>query len=144
MLQQFSLKRCGCNSVRGKTVEWTFEAEICKLAGQTDFRAGLVAYNFYPYSTAPAPYDLVWSRFPNVEEPDLPGPKARPALVRQAFQDSDGNAWVKVVYGTSKSPYKADIRDFSVVTLPEMNACGLRCATRFHLNRPGIAGGDLV
>ena len=65
----------------------------------------------------------------------MPGPKPRPALVRQAFQDQDGQAWVKVVYGTSKNPYRAAMTDFSVVTMPEMNACGLKCATRFRLDR---------
>lgn len=95
----------------------------------------MVGYTYYPYSTAPAPYDIVWSRFPNIEDPAMPGPKARPALVRQAFQASDGNAWVKVVYGTSMDPYKTTLADFSVVTLPEMNVCGLRCATRFRLDR---------
>ena len=95
----------------------------------------MVEYSFYPYSTAPAPYDVVWSLFPTTEEPKLPGPKPRPALVRQAFQDQDGNAWVKVVYGTSVDPYRATVADFSVVTLPEMNVCGLKCATRFRLDR---------
>lgn len=95
----------------------------------------MVEYDFYPYSTAPAPYDVVWSQFPNIENPELPGPKARPALVRQAFQDQDGNAWVKVVYGTSKDPYRASVTDFSIVTLTEMNMCGLKCATRFRLDR---------
>ncbi len=65
----------------------------------------------------------------------MPGPKPRPALVRQAFQDQDGNAWVRVVYGTSKDPYLNSPTDFSVLTLPEMNVCGLKQATRFRLNR---------
>jgi len=95
----------------------------------------VVAYSFYPFSTAPAPFDIVWSLFPTVEEPQLPGPKPRPALVRQAFQDQDGNAWVKVVYGTSRDPYRASITDFSILTIPEMNVCGLKCATRFRLDR---------
>jgi hypothetical protein len=56
-------------------------------------------------------------------------------LVRQAFQDQDGNAWVRVVFGTSKDPYRATLTDFTVATLQEMNVCGLKCATRFRLDR---------
>jgi hypothetical protein len=39
------------------------------------------------------------------------------------------------VFGTSVDPYRADITDFTVATLPEMNMCGLKCATRFRLDR---------
>lgn len=95
----------------------------------------MVGYTFFPLSTAPAPFDIVWSRFPFVEEPGLPGPKARPALVRQAFADQDGMPWVTVVYGTSKNPYQTDLASFSIVTLAEMNVCGLKQATRFDLSR---------
>lgn len=42
---------------------------------------------------------------------------------------------MKVVYGTSKDPYRATLADFSIVTIPEMNVCGLKCATRFRLDR---------
>lgn len=90
---------------------------------------------YYPFSTAPAPYDIVWCHFPTIEEPSLPAEKPRPALVRQAFQDQDGNAWVRVVFGTSVDPYRADLTDFTVATLAEMNMCGLKCATRFRLDR---------
>jgi hypothetical protein len=94
-----------------------------------------VSYNFYPFSTAPAPYDIVWSRFPTVEEPALPAEKSRPGLIRQAFQDQDGNAWVRAVYGTSVDPYRATLVDFTIATIAEMNVCGLKQATRFCLNR---------
>lgn len=93
------------------------------------------AYSFYPFSTAPAPFDVVWSRFPLMETPDLPAQKARPALVKVAFADQNGNPWVTVVYGTSKAPYKSGLEYFTVATLSEMNQCGLRCATRFDLSR---------
>jgi hypothetical protein len=94
-----------------------------------------VSYDFYPYSTAPAPYDIVWCRFPTVEEPDFPAEKPRPGLIRQALQDQSGNAWVKVVYGTSVDPYRATLKDFTIATLTEMNVCGLKQATRFCLDR---------
>lgn len=95
----------------------------------------MVRATYYPFSTAPAPYDVVWCNFPLVEEPYFPAPKARPALVRQAFQDQDGNPWVHVVYGTSKRPYSSRPQDFAIVTLPEMEVCGLSQATRFELDR---------
>lgn len=95
----------------------------------------MVDRTFYPFSTAPAPFDIVWSRFPYVEKPNCPAPKARPALVRQAFADQDGNPWVEVVYGTSRDPYSNSLVHFSIVTLAEMDVCGLKQATRFDLNR---------
>lgn len=95
----------------------------------------MVSEDFYPFSTAPAPYDLVWCHFPTIEEPALPAEKPRPALVRQAFQDQEGNAWVRVVFGTSRDPYRAILTDFTIATLAEMNMCGLKCATRFRLDR---------
>jgi hypothetical protein len=95
----------------------------------------VVSYRFYPFSTAPAPYDIVWSNFPLIEEPSLPAPKPRPALVRQAFQDQDGQPWVSVVPGTSKNIYRQDLMNFTVATLPEMQACGLSQATRFKLDQ---------
>jgi hypothetical protein len=70
-----------------------------------------------------------------VESPELPGVKSRPALVRQAFADQSGNPWICVVYGTSKNPYSNSLAHFSIVTLPEMNVCGLKQATRFDLSR---------
>ncbi len=95
----------------------------------------MVSDNFYPFSSAPAPYDIVWSRFPYVESPKIPGPKPRPALVKQAFADQSGNPWVRVVYGTSKDPYSNSLVHFSILTLAEMNVCGLKQATRFDLSR---------
>lgn len=65
----------------------------------------------------------------------MPAEKPRPGLVRQAFADQDGNAWVRVVFGTSKDPYRATLTDFAIVTIAEMAMCGLKCATRFRLDR---------
>lgn len=83
----------------------------------------------------PAPYDTVWCRFPYAEEPDKPAPKARPSLVRQAFADQNGNPWVVVVYGTSVDPYRGGDENFCVAKIPDMNMCGIKCATRFCLDR---------
>lgn len=92
-------------------------------------------WTYYPLSTAPAPYDTVWCRFPFVEAPDQPSPKARPALVKQAFADQDGQPWVTVVYGTSVKPFKRGHENFTVAKLVDMDMCGLKCATRFCMDR---------
>ena len=89
----------------------------------------------YPLSTAPAPYDTVWCRFPYNEAPNQPGPVPHPGLIRQAFADQDGNPWVRVVYGTSVEPFRTGNQYFSVAKLVDMDMCGLKCATRFCLAR---------
>lgn len=92
-------------------------------------------YDFYPLSTAPAPYDIVWCRFPYVEEPDTPAEVSHPGLIRQAFADNEGNPWVRVVYGTSVDPLRRGVEYFTVAKLSELDACNLKCATRFCLGR---------
>lgn len=90
---------------------------------------------FFPLSTAPAPYEIVWCRFPYVEDPGIPGPVPHPGLVRVAFADNDGNPWVQVVYGTSSSPFKPGLEYFTVSKMSEMDQCGLYRATRFCFDR---------
>ena len=92
-------------------------------------------HNFYPLSTAPAPYDIVWCRFPYVEEPELPGPENHPGLIRQAFADQQGNPWVRVVYGTSVDPNRRGNQYFTISKVSELDACGLLRATRFCFDR---------
>lgn len=92
-------------------------------------------YDYYPLSTAPAPYDIVWSRFPYVEDPGLPGPEEHPALIRQAFADNEGHPWVRAVYGTSVDPNRGGNEFFTVSKISEMDACNLRYATRFCFKR---------
>lgn len=97
--------------------------------------AGNLPARSFPISLLPAPYDLVWCRFPDVENPKLPGPKARPALVRRSFIDQDGNPHVEVAFGTSKDPCRTSLSDFTISKMSEMDACGLWYATRFRLDR---------
>lgn len=91
--------------------------------------------NDFPISILPAPYDIVWCRFPH--EPDLgkPGPYARPALVRNAATQSDGTGEVEVVYGTTNLKLGKRRFDFVVSKATEMDACGLYRATRFDLDQ---------
>jgi hypothetical protein len=70
-----------------------------------------------------------------VEEVDKPGPKTRPALVKRASADQDGNPWVTVAYGTTQELFRKSINDFTVSNVGEMDQCGLWCATRFRLDR---------
>lgn len=95
-------------------------------------------WSFLPFSTLPAPCNIVWCRFPYVEEADRPGPKPRPALVKRASSDQDGNPWVHLAYGTSSDPFRKSLDDFTVANIGEMDECGLWCATRFRLDRVAL------
>ena len=94
-----------------------------------------MSYRFYPLSTAPASCDIVWCRFPYMENPDQPGPEPHPGLIRQAFADQDGKPWVEVVYGTSVDPNRTGNKYFTVSKVSELDAAGLKFATRFCLGR---------
>ena len=91
--------------------------------------------NDYPISILPAPYDIVWCRFPH--NPDLgnPGPYSRPALVRNAATLPDGTAEVEVAYGTTNLKLHKRRYDYVVSKASEMDACGLYRATRFDLDQ---------
>lgn len=94
-----------------------------------------MSWNYLPLATLPAPYDIVWCRFPRVEELGNPGPYPRPGLVRNAGYDEDGNPEVQIVYGTTKLKFDSRPHDFFVTKQSEMDACGLYRATRFDLDR---------
>jgi hypothetical protein len=91
-------------------------------------------YNF-PISTIPAPYEIVWCRFPNDLLDPEPAPKARPGLVRAAAVLDDGTGEIEVVYGTSTLKLNSRPYDFVISKMSEMNACGLYRATRFDLDK---------
>lgn len=88
-----------------------------------------------PLSLLPTPYEIVWCRFPDHASLGEPGPKPRPALVRNAALADDGFAEVEVVYGTTN--LKLDTRPYDLIIskASEMDACGLYRATRFDLDR---------
>ncbi|HEX7858547.1 MAG TPA: hypothetical protein VF503_33090 [Sphingobium sp.] len=97
-----------------------------------------MAWTFFPLSTAPAPCSIVWCRFPYVEEQDKPGPKSRPGIVKRVSGDQDGNPWVHVAYGTTKSVFRHGLENFTISNVSEMDICGLWCATRFRLDRVAL------
>ncbi|MGE4410495.1 MAG: hypothetical protein AB7D33_07990 [Sphingobium sp.] len=89
----------------------------------------------YPISILPAPYDIVWCRFPFHPDLGTPGPKPRPALVRNAAIMDDDTGEVEVVYGTTNLKLTSRLYDFVVSKASEMDACGLYRATRFDLDK---------
>lgn len=95
-----------------------------------------MTWAYFPISTIPAPYDIVWCRFPDHASLGSPGPKPRPALVRNSLTDSEGRGIVELVYGTTKLKLASrDLLDFIISNPREMNICGLYRATRFDLDR---------
>lgn len=97
---------------------------------------GKAGLKFYPLVTIPKPLDIVWCRFPQVEKPNVPGPKSRPGLVRSlALNKSQTRAIVEVTYGTSKLKGLDRQLDLHIQNLSCIEACGLERATRFDLDR---------
>lgn len=94
----------------------------------------MVGFTSYPLSTLPAPYDVVWCRFPEHVSLGDPGPKARPALVKNVATTVDGTGEVHLVYGTTNLKLNSRPFDFHVTNAAEMDACGLFKATRFDLD----------
>jgi len=88
----------------------------------------------FPISTLPAPYDIVWCRFPVHESLGDPGPKPRPALVKNVAITPDETGEVQLVYGTTNLKMMERRNDFFVTNNAEMDACGLYRATRFDLD----------
>lgn len=94
-------------------------------------------FTYYPLSTLPAPYDIVWCRFPQDEALGHPGPKPRPAIVLNVAvfgDDPDGGSEVQLIYGTTKLKLAQRPHDFFVTNVAEMDSCGLNQATRFDLD----------
>jgi hypothetical protein len=88
----------------------------------------------YPISTLPAPYEIVWCRFPLHESLGEPGPFPRPALVRNSAIVEGGTGEVEVVYGTTNLKLHSRPFDLTISKASEMDACGLYRATRFDLD----------
>lgn len=97
---------------------------------------GNAGLTFYPLVTIPKPLDIVWCRFPEAENPNKPGPKSRPGLVRSlALNKDQTKAIVEVTYGTTKLKSINRALDLHIQNLSCIEACGLERATRFDLDR---------
>lgn len=96
----------------------------------------MAGWSYYPASTLPAPYDIVWCAFPFDLNLDVPGPKMRPALVLQTGLSDPGFCpEARVVYGTSKLKKEERPRDLFVENYQDKYDAGLYQATRFDLDR---------
>lgn len=94
------------------------------------------AWKYYPVSTLPAPFDIVWCRFPDHLDLGNPGPKSRPALVlTTAISENGMTPEVQAIYGTSKLKKDTRRHDFFVTNYQEMYDAGLHQATRFDLDQ---------
>jgi hypothetical protein len=82
---------------------------------------------------APEPGDIVWCRFPNMEE-IRPGPKPRPALVL-SVDDERIPARVRVAYGTSRGT--DEVAPWEIVVRPDdgeaYRLAGVNCPTKFSM-----------
>ena len=94
-------------------------------------------WNFYPAHTAPTALDIVWCRFPFVEDPENPAPKPRPCLVRSSRRNKKGHFFVEVAFGTSNTRSYSNA-DLFVGNLADMNEMGLPQATVFQLGRTKV------
>jgi hypothetical protein len=92
-----------------------------------------LAWDFYGKSTAPKALDIVWCRFPLVEDPKNPGPKARPGLVRRCIEKPQG-VYVEVAYGTSKMTNYSEC-DLIIGNSTDLVEMGLPQVTTFQLAR---------
>ena len=54
-------------------------------------------------NSPPKTWDIVWTRYPLDERPELPAPKSRPALVTAVYQIDRREVWLRVMYGTSRN-----------------------------------------
>jgi hypothetical protein len=93
-------------------------------------------WTYYPASTLPAPFDVVWCAFPNHIDLGKPAPKMRPGLViTNALRGPEQYPVVQVIYGTSNTKMLQRSHDFFVTNYQEMYDAGLHQATRFDLDR---------
>jgi len=90
-----------------------------------------------PWGVRPHPFDIAWARFPFHGEKGRPAKDLHPCLIVQVVEATDGSTWVGAFYGTSKlSSNERGQIDAIVMTSEELDRMGLRCATRFDLDRP--------
>ena len=90
-------------------------------------------WTFITEGPLPSALDIVWCRFPFDEDPSQPGPKQRPALVRQVLRK--GNVfYIEVTYGTSNTARMSN-RGLYIANHREMVTAGLPQATLFQLDR---------
>ena len=99
-----------------------------------------MGWKFYDTATLPEIYDIVWCKWPQREDRNLPGPVIRPVLVREIMILEDGLAGVQygavvISYGSGAGiDDVARKNDFVVEDWAEVHAAGLHKPTRFSLD----------
>lgn len=96
-------------------------------------------------STARAPRvgDIVNVHYPSSENPNRPGPKARPAVVLWVQSQPDGTLALEVSPGAPESGKPLSAGQSVVDTKPGLAAAGLRSATRFDMTRRAVVPWNL-
>ncbi|MBF7144760.1 MULTISPECIES: type II toxin-antitoxin system PemK/MazF family toxin [Pseudomonas] len=89
-----------------------------------------MAYDFLPL---PEPGDIVWAKFPELQNLGNPGPKPRPALVIGVSEEDHA---IEVAYGTSKKTDKLYPGEFVLDPADGgFIASGLTGRTKFDVGR---------
>lgn len=97
-----------------------------------------VELEWWGSGTIPAPASIVWCNFPEQLAPNVPGPKARPALVFKTryYDDPPADRFlVLVAYGTSKLKTGKRPNDFTIANSATLDIVRLPNATRFDLDK---------
>lgn len=87
------------------------------------------------FEPLPAPGDIVYCRFPEIE--GNPGPKPRPALVVAIVQFDNGVRGVRVAYGTSQKVDELRSGEFSITPADHTayQLSGLSFPTKFDMRQ---------
>jgi hypothetical protein len=95
-----------------------------------------MGWTFHDIETLPAPYEIVWCKWPYREDKGQPGKDVRPVLVRasELREYADGTQFGALVvsYGTSKFT-EADSEADLIIRQWEIGALGLHKPTRFSM-----------
>lgn len=87
------------------------------------------------FAPLPAPGDIVYCRFPQIE--GKPGPKPRPALVVGIIEFDDGVPGVRVAYGTSQKVSELRRGEFTITPADgaAYRLSGLSFPTKFDMSQ---------
>jgi hypothetical protein len=99
-----------------------------------------MGWKFYSLDSLPDPYAIVWSKWPRREDKLMPGPVARPVLVRESMILEDQRT--KTRYGALIISYatgqlekgERGAIDLIIDDWAEVKAAGLHKPTRFSLD----------
>lgn len=99
----------------------------------------LMELHYFQIATLPRLYDIAWCLFPD-GDPNHPGPKLRPVLVRRTLMDpKTRRGAVEVSYGTTKLKLgKRNKLDLIIQNATTMASLGLPMATRFDLDHSNV------